>query len=162
MTARGDPVPQKKPVYEYMHVRNGRSYLEVVKGKEETKSEENKTDVADDRIAVYPDHCMMRAVIIELKNALVLKEIRRALDVGGHGEVPVSYLGGLNCMVVFKEKGEAIEFMKHVGYGWDQLMESMTLWKGRDMVYDRLVWVRITGIPIHLRDSKLYDKVGVL
>ncbi|MFS8028075.1 hypothetical protein Hanom_Chr16g01506231 [Helianthus anomalus] len=83
MAPRGDPVPQRKPVYEYMPVKKGRPYSEVVKGTKEIPMEGNKTVVADDRIAVYPDYCMMRVIIIELKNVLALKEIRRALDVGG-------------------------------------------------------------------------------
>ncbi|XP_022003420.1 uncharacterized protein LOC110900868 [Helianthus annuus] len=157
---RENPATIKKPIYEYMPVKNGRSYSEVVKGNEVTKKGEVKTVIAEERIAIYPDHCMMRAVIIELKNVLALKEIRRMLDDGGYSMYPVSYLGGLKCMVVFKTKREAVEFLDNSGYGRDQLVESASLWTGQDMQYDRLIWLRITGIPIHLRDSKLYDMVG--
>ncbi|KAF5783555.1 putative RNA recognition motif domain, nucleotide-binding alpha-beta plait domain superfamily [Helianthus annuus] len=157
---KGDPLPQKKPVYEYRPVKKGMTYSEVVRGKQDIQPKTCKTVVAEERIEIYPDHCMMRAVILELKGVGELKEIRRMMDVGGYGEFPVSYLGGLKCMVVLKEKGHAIEFMKYVRETWSQVIVAASLWRGEDLQYDRLVWVKIFGIPIHLRASSLYNRVG--
>ncbi|KAJ0443202.1 hypothetical protein HanIR_Chr16g0818181 [Helianthus annuus] len=103
---------------------------------------------------------MMRAVILELKDIPALYEIRRALDKRGYGEYPVSYLGGLKCMVVLKEKGQAIRLTMNNGEEWEKIVTSAELWKGQDLIYERLLWVRINGVPIHLRDAKTYNDIG--
>ncbi|MFS7928713.1 hypothetical protein Hanom_Chr04g00324011 [Helianthus anomalus] len=157
---KGNWYSQKRPIYEYKTVKHGRMFSDVVRGSGEPQAKENKTIVAEERVAVYPDHCMIRAVIMELKDVEALKVIRKALDVWGYGEYPVSYLGGLKCMIVFKEKGQAMEFIKSGEDERSQLISSAVLWKGQDLQYDRLAWVKTIGIPIHLRDSKLYNAVG--
>ncbi|KAJ0833732.1 hypothetical protein HanRHA438_Chr16g0735921 [Helianthus annuus] len=65
------------------------------------------------KLAAFPDHCLMRAVVLEVKDVVALEEIRTILDVGGYGENPVYYLGGLMCMVVFNEKRLAVDFIEN-------------------------------------------------
>ncbi|MFS8029387.1 hypothetical protein Hanom_Chr16g01521711 [Helianthus anomalus] len=63
-------------------------------------------------------------------------------------------------MIVLKEKGQAIKFTKNSGDEWEKIIVSAELWKGQDLIYERLVWVRVNGVPIHLRDVKTYNEIG--
>ncbi|MFS8026654.1 hypothetical protein Hanom_Chr16g01489291 [Helianthus anomalus] len=94
--------------------RDGRTYAEVTGGDEVHKPKQKITVQAKDRIVLYPDHCMMRAV----------EFIERKLDV------------------------------------WGDVCSSAVLWAGQDISFDRLTWLKITGIPIQLRDNSFFNQIG--
>ncbi|XP_035844362.1 uncharacterized protein LOC118490677 [Helianthus annuus] len=135
-------------------------YRDILVGKQGETSGNSKRVMVEDRLALYPNHFMMRAVVVEVKSVVALEELRTLLDIGGYMDNPVSYLGGLKCMVVFKEKRLAIEFIEKESEAWSSVISSAVLWKGQDISYDRLVWLNIVGVPIQLRDNKLYDQIG--
>ncbi|MFS8006524.1 hypothetical protein Hanom_Chr14g01250211 [Helianthus anomalus] len=102
---------------------------------------------------------MMRAVVVEVRDVMALEEIRTLLDVRGYVENPLCYLGGLMCMIVFKEKRQALDFIEKEVASWNSVFTSAVLWKGQDLNYQRLVWLKVDGAPIHLRDEMLYERV---
>ncbi|KAM0055854.1 hypothetical protein Hdeb2414_s0006g00210971 [Helianthus debilis subsp. tardiflorus] len=72
----------------------------------------------------------------------------------------ISYLGGLKCMIVFKEKRQALEFIEKEAPLWSSVIAEAVLWRGQNLIYNRLVWLTIEGVPIHLRDNRLFDRIG--
>ncbi|KAJ0717004.1 putative RNA recognition motif domain, nucleotide-binding alpha-beta plait domain superfamily [Helianthus annuus] len=134
--------------------------------------EQEKTTKGDDgvgkkmeykgKIAVYPDHCMMRSVIVEAVNLEAFSLIRGMLDNGGYRDTAISYVGGLKCMLVFKEKREAVGFIRDKVDMWSSIFSSTKLWEGQNLDYDRVAWICIRGSPIQVRDDKFFNEVGSL
>ncbi|KAJ0509919.1 hypothetical protein HanIR_Chr11g0534611 [Helianthus annuus] len=59
-------------------------------------------------------------------------------------------------------KREALHFINQEGILWKQLFSSATLWEGQEMRCERLVWIRITGVPLQLRDENFYNTIAEL
>ncbi|KAJ0682872.1 hypothetical protein HanPI659440_Chr16g0652181 [Helianthus annuus] len=133
------------------------SYKDVLQGEGKKKIVE-----ADDRVVLYPNHCMMRSVIVETKGVKEMGDVRKLLDSAGLRDSPVSYIGGLKLMVVLKDKRSALAFINRWEAMWRDVFASAVLWQGQDLPYDRLVWLNVQGVPIHLRGSGLFDKIGGL
>ncbi|MFS7978084.1 hypothetical protein Hanom_Chr10g00911471 [Helianthus anomalus] len=137
-----NPTPQTQNRYKYVPKEriNGVSFADVVNEKPGKEANSVKVVAAEERIAVYPDHCLMQSVIVELRDVTGLEEIRTMLELGGYMESPVCYLGGLKCMIVFKEKRLDLQFIE----------KEVSAWRS------------VEGVPIHLHDNKLFDRVGGL
>ncbi|KAJ0445230.1 putative RNA recognition motif domain, nucleotide-binding alpha-beta plait domain superfamily [Helianthus annuus] len=121
-----------------------------------------KTLLYNERMALYPAHCMMRSVLVEAINLKVVKGIRRKLDEGGYKENAVSYIGGLTFLISFREKREALVFIREKEDLWKSLFSEAVLWEGQDTVFSRLAWLKIMGAPIQAREDKFFDRVGEL
>ncbi|KAI3818250.1 hypothetical protein L1987_12053 [Smallanthus sonchifolius] len=104
---------------------------------------------------------MMRSVIGEVKDMDKVGEIKKMVVEAGYVESPVCYLGGLKFMIV-KDKRTAVEFLDRKKEFWDKVLRSAVLWGGQEVVFDRLVCIRMLGVPVQLRDSKVFGKIGEL
>ncbi|KAJ0545157.1 putative RNA recognition motif domain, nucleotide-binding alpha-beta plait domain superfamily [Helianthus annuus] len=150
------------------YVRKGVSFKESLAGpstkNNEVHAENNngKSMVYEGRAAIYPNHCMMRSVVVEALNLEAIKKMRNALDEDGYKESAISYIGGLKFLLIFKEKKEALQFIRGKEKMWKQFFTSATLWEGQDVGWERLVWIRITGGPLQLRDGKFYNTIAGL
>ncbi|KAJ0716283.1 putative RNA recognition motif domain, nucleotide-binding alpha-beta plait domain superfamily [Helianthus annuus] len=151
------PKNRQAKVYAPVSNTKGVSYKDVLQGEGK-----KKVVVADDRVAIYPDHCMIRLVIVETKGVKEMGDVRKLLDSAGLSDSPVSYVGGLKLMVVLKDKRSALAFINQWEVMWKDIFTSVVLWQGQDMSYDRLVWLNVQGVPIHLRGSGIFDKIGGL
>ncbi|KAJ0743804.1 putative RNA recognition motif domain, nucleotide-binding alpha-beta plait domain superfamily [Helianthus annuus] len=161
MNVVGIGQPGRQPELKYVPVkRNGPLYSDVVTGTRNNVKADKKTIEFNGKCALYPNHCIMRSVIGEVVDVEAVGRIRSMLDNGGYHESPVSYIGGLRFMIVFKEKRLALEFIRRQEELWSEVLTSATLWEGKQPQYQRLVWIKITGIPIQLRDNELFNKVG--
>ncbi|KAJ0535737.1 putative RNA-directed DNA polymerase [Helianthus annuus] len=138
------------------------SYKEILTGDGGPPSSSTKTLVLEERAALYPDHCVMRSVIGEAKDGKALGGVKLMLRIGGYEECPVSYIGGLKVMVVLRDKRSALEFINRKDELWGGVLSSAMLWEGQAMVVERVAWLKVIGMPLQLRDSKNYDKVGEL
>ncbi|KAM0019261.1 putative RNA recognition motif domain, nucleotide-binding alpha-beta plait domain superfamily [Helianthus debilis subsp. tardiflorus] len=123
---------------------------------------QKKTVVLGEKIDLYPDHCMWRSVIGDAKGVRALGKIRAMLTSGGYADNPICYIGGTKIMVVFKDKTSAVDFVENKAEMWEPLLSSVVLWKGQDFPFERLAWLRIHGVPIYLRESMVFNKIGEL
>ncbi|MFS7966661.1 hypothetical protein Hanom_Chr09g00776431 [Helianthus anomalus] len=43
---------------------------------------------------------------------------------------------------------------------WDPWFSSLDSWNGQSLSFERLAWVRVHGLPIHLADNKVFDLIA--
>ncbi|XP_022002117.1 uncharacterized protein LOC110899536 [Helianthus annuus] len=75
-----------------------------------------------------------------------------------YGDTTIKYLGGLSILLVFKSSFEADIFRADIpGFGWFDSVES---WTGQMIAFERLAWLNIYGVPLHLSGNETFDSVG--
>ncbi|KAJ0524127.1 hypothetical protein HanIR_Chr10g0501141 [Helianthus annuus] len=102
---------------------------------------------------------MGRAVIGEALNPKAMSYIQAMLNRGGHSNVAISYTGGLQVFLVFKESGEAKGFIDNMEL-WRDFFTKLTFWEGQEVQDQRVACLKIEGVPLKLRDNTIFDKVG--
>ncbi|MFS7923165.1 hypothetical protein Hanom_Chr03g00257461 [Helianthus anomalus] len=43
------------------------------------------------------------------------------------------------------------------GFGW---FNSVDIWKGQSVAFERIAWLNIHGVPLHLSGNEIFDSVG--
>lgn len=137
-------------------------YRGAVTGEPGSSRAGKKTLIIEDGVAMYPEYCIMRSVIGEVKSMVEFKKLGPMLVKGGYVESPVSYIGGRMVMMVFRDKRTAVEFIGRKEELWGELLLSANLWVGEEVPYQRVTGLIIKGMPLQLRDSSFFDKVGEL
>lgn len=94
------------------------------------------------------------------KDLETLENLRSLVDVDGFPEVEIIYVGGLTVLLTFPETAGMAKSMKEAMSMWNRWFESLKVWVGQPLGYSRLAWLAIRGIPLHLWDANLVDKIG--
>ncbi|KAM0049363.1 hypothetical protein Hdeb2414_s0008g00285061 [Helianthus debilis subsp. tardiflorus] len=152
MPPKSTPAPKKR--WQPANVVQGMLYFDVVSGNGRRK----QVSVVDE-VGLYPKHCMGRAVIGEALNPKAMCYIKAMLNRGGHLNVAISYIGGLQLMLVFKESGEAKSFIANADL-WQDFFASLALWEGQEVRDQHVACLKIEGVLLKLRDSDVFDRVG--
>ncbi|MFS7950905.1 hypothetical protein Hanom_Chr07g00588701 [Helianthus anomalus] len=134
---------QYKPPPIYVPVRRKEDGV----GKKEASS--RKVIHLQQRNNLYPDHCMMWSVIMTVKGVKEADGVKPMLERGEYEGCPVSYIGGLKFIVVFKDKRTALEFMAREEL-WGVVFNSVVLWEGQMLDFDRLAWAKIMDVLIQM------------
>ncbi|KAM0041946.1 hypothetical protein Hdeb2414_s0011g00372321 [Helianthus debilis subsp. tardiflorus] len=151
---------QPAGVYIPKPVLNKGLFSEVVAGNKADASCSKKTLTVEDRPALYPDHCVMRSVIGDVRNVKEFGSIRNMLKVGGFSECSVGYIGGLKVLLVFKNKKSAVEFVTRIKEVWEEVLSSAVFWEGQHVDFERVACLRVVGMPLQLRDPKFFDRIA--
>ncbi|KAK9076549.1 hypothetical protein SSX86_004883 [Deinandra increscens subsp. villosa] len=75
--------------------------------------------------------------------------------------ITIRYLGGKSMLLTFYTRSAAEEFLNEKDV-WKDYFEDLEIWKGQDIQYERVAWIRIHGIPIQLWNREVTDKYGGL
>lgn len=63
-------------------------------------------------------------------------------------------------MLVFNNLDQAMDFMKNHGQSGEKFLKDVSIWDGQEVPFDRVAGLKVVGLPIMLRDSTNYDKIG--
>ncbi|KAJ0948554.1 hypothetical protein HanRHA438_Chr01g0028571 [Helianthus annuus] len=76
-------------------------------------------------------------------------------------KVGLKYVGGLYMLLCFESLEELFSFKDSNPYvnDWFSWME---IWNGQALPFERIAWLKITGVPLHLLDNEVFDSVGRL
>ncbi|MFS7939157.1 putative RNA recognition motif domain, nucleotide-binding alpha-beta plait domain superfamily [Helianthus anomalus] len=89
-----------------------------------------------------------------------LTSLKGCLNSGGWGSVDIKYASGYVVLLVFKSIVDCERFYADKGW-WSRIFNSLVIWDGSSMVaYERIAWIQVHGIPIHLDIDEVYDLVG--
>ncbi|GJR04340.1 RNA-directed DNA polymerase, eukaryota [Tanacetum coccineum] len=112
--------------------------------------------VLDDACVVTRD--LSRHVMGKVKDINVIPNLRSILSKEGFPQVNISYLGGFWVMIEMDNVTSKTSLLDHVGVNsWFHSLKEA--W--HDFVSDdRVVWVDIEGIPLHVWSRETYLKVG--
>ncbi|KAJ0545535.1 putative RNA recognition motif domain, nucleotide-binding alpha-beta plait domain superfamily [Helianthus annuus] len=150
------------------NVRDSRSYCEVL-GKAKnfgTGATEvgncsrsiEKSLVVPDRTVAFKDlyglALVGRAVDLE-----TLVDIDRLLGIARIEYSRIHYLGGLSILISFKDSGSASEFLS-ARTVWGPWFSKLEVWNGQSLSLERVIWLKVHGIPLHIFDPGLLDQIG--
>ncbi|KAF5817259.1 putative RNA recognition motif domain, nucleotide-binding alpha-beta plait domain superfamily [Helianthus annuus] len=155
-------------------VRGGRSYKEVVGssffgggsdvnhvGKPMAGSSSvEKVIVVPDRVEAFKGFQGL-AVVGRAVNLETLVDIDRLLNIAKIVVANVQYLGGLTLLISFHEEESVKRFLSSKNV-WEPWFSKLDQWKGQTLPFERVAWVKLTGVPLHLIDSDVLSQVGAL
>ncbi|GJW78885.1 RNA-directed DNA polymerase, eukaryota [Tanacetum coccineum] len=112
--------------------------------------------VLDDSHIVHRD--LSFHVMGEAKQFMSIQKLPSILSKEGFPNVKLMYLGGLWVMVEFTSMITKEKFLQHVGVSsWFNSLSNAQL----DFVSkERIVWVDIEGVPLHLWSHATFTKIG--
>ncbi|MFS7980763.1 hypothetical protein Hanom_Chr10g00943071 [Helianthus anomalus] len=114
----------------------GRSFKETLTGIHK-KVDSGKVVKIDDDLDIL-QNLVGFALVMRCVDLLTLKKVNLILKEMDAGESRVQYLGA---------KEDASNFT------------SVSRWEGQSIAFERLVWIKIKGILVHLLDDSIIDKV---
>ncbi|KAM0007637.1 hypothetical protein Hdeb2414_s0027g00689341 [Helianthus debilis subsp. tardiflorus] len=73
----------------------------------------------------------------------------------------VQYLGGLTMLITFHDKPSAVKFLEAKEL-WGPWFSKLEGWKGQSLPLERVAWLKLCGLPLHLFSSEVMAQVGEL
>ncbi|KAJ0667015.1 putative RNA-directed DNA polymerase [Helianthus annuus] len=153
-------------------VRDVRSYKEVVGGSNSGSgsavnfvgnpvagpSFSEKFIIVPDRVEAFKE-CQGLAVVGRAVDLETLVDIDRLLSIAKIVVANVQYLGGLSVLITFHEEESAKQFLSGKNI-WEPWFSKLDPWKGQTLPFERVAWLKLTGIPLHLFEDDVLSRVG--
>ncbi|KAF5774247.1 hypothetical protein HanXRQr2_Chr13g0598071 [Helianthus annuus] len=120
----------------------------------------SKVLVVPDRTSVFKD-CYGVSVVGRTVDLETLVDFDKLLQIAKVPVVRIQYLGGLSILISFVDEASANRFLKSrdVSGPWFSKLE---VWKGQSLPLERLAWLNLVGIPLHLLEEDVFVMVGEL
>ncbi|KAM0058235.1 hypothetical protein Hdeb2414_s0005g00167891 [Helianthus debilis subsp. tardiflorus] len=120
----------------------------------------NKVVVVPDRTAGFKELYGISVVArtVDLETLVDFDKLLRT------AKVPFSriqYLGGLFLLVSFSDVASATSFLDNKVV-WGPWFSKVEVWKGQSLPLERVAWLRLIGIPLHLLDADVFSLIGDL
>ncbi|KAJ0532536.1 putative RNA recognition motif domain, nucleotide-binding alpha-beta plait domain superfamily [Helianthus annuus] len=93
-----------------------------------------------------------KALVGRCRDITTLRSLNALLaecDIQG---VSLSYIGGLSMLIKFLNESVCSEFLLNYSV-WEPWFSSLDIWNGQSLPFERLAWVRVQGVPIHLAST---------
>ncbi|PWA92357.1 nucleotide-binding alpha-beta plait domain-containing protein [Artemisia annua] len=100
-----------------------------------------------------------RALVARMVNVDALKNIYVTLKSICSGYGNVQYLGGLDVLVTFEDSETALAF-RDVAISMKERFSDIIVWRGQSLSSERLAWIKVQGIPLHLLSNQVIDMIG--
>ncbi|KAJ0786270.1 putative RNA recognition motif domain, nucleotide-binding alpha-beta plait domain superfamily [Helianthus annuus] len=101
------------------------------------------------------------AVVARLVDFSVLKSIKILLKELSFKEERIQYIGGLDLLITFSDHESAVKFKKVASTCKDKFAFA-EIWEGQVLGFERIAWLKIQGIPLHVLSNEVVDLVGGL
>ncbi|KAJ0587121.1 putative RNA-binding domain superfamily [Helianthus annuus] len=124
-----------------------------------------KDDTKEEKVIVLPnefhahDHVLGKAVTVRLVDFKSLKVVGDVVNEMITGGGVVQYMGGMCVIVSFHSGKEAEQFIILAKEKRD-FFSSVGMWVGQSLPFERIAWLRIQGIPLHLLDNEVINRIG--
>ncbi|KAM0015315.1 hypothetical protein Hdeb2414_s0033g00724591 [Helianthus debilis subsp. tardiflorus] len=100
-----------------------------------------------------------RAIVVRMCNLEALKNIYVILNDICPGLGKVRYLGGLDMLISFEDSETAASILEEAKLVNDRF-SMISLWEGQSLGFERLAWLKVQGIPLHLLTKDVINVVG--
>ncbi|KAJ0485317.1 putative RNA recognition motif domain, nucleotide-binding alpha-beta plait domain superfamily [Helianthus annuus] len=153
------------------NTRDFRSYRDVLgKGKVEGSSKEVggsysdssvggwKSVVVPDRTATFRDLWGV-AMVAKSVDLETLVDLNRLFRIAKVNYTNIQYLGGLSTLITFADESVAKNFLE-AGDVWGPWFSKLDAWEGQSLSFERVAWIRLLGVPLHLLESDVVKMVG--
>ncbi|KAJ0746512.1 hypothetical protein HanOQP8_Chr05g0178581 [Helianthus annuus] len=102
-----------------------------------------------------------KAVVTRMIDVTALKNIYLFLHDICPGFGKVQYLGGLDLLISF-EDAETAQTFRFAAEALKESFSSVSTWEGQSLGFERVAWLKVQGIPLHLVSNEVIDVVGGL
>ncbi|MFS7923671.1 hypothetical protein Hanom_Chr03g00263521 [Helianthus anomalus] len=93
---------------------------------------------------------------------MIVNKVRLLLKEWGLIDVGLSYVGGLTYLLTFKDKTSATGCMEMHANFLHSIFSKFYLWNGKDIPFNWIVTLNMSGVPFIIRDNTLFDRIGGL
>ncbi|KAJ0809398.1 putative RNA recognition motif domain, nucleotide-binding alpha-beta plait domain superfamily [Helianthus annuus] len=148
-------------------VNNGKGKLFSELFKEGQGIEENRIpsveepgltiELADETMAFK--ELIGKALVGRCKDLKLLRNLNSILAEHGVTGVSLSYLGGLAMLLNFDKEECCVNFLLD-NLVWKEWFSNLDPWEGQSLPFERLAWVKIQGVPIHLADNDVLNNIA--
>ncbi|KAJ0488357.1 hypothetical protein HanHA300_Chr12g0432011 [Helianthus annuus] len=145
--------------------KEGISYADLFKGRGNTKGEFSSISDSfiDKTISVPEEVSAFRflhgsALVGRSVDINSLNKMDSLLWEGGFGGV-IHYVGGLLLLLSFKDHEAAAEFLLKQEV-WKKWFSALDLWEGQTLAFERVAWLNVFGVPLHLADNSVFNDIG--
>ncbi|KAJ0548186.1 putative RNA recognition motif domain, nucleotide-binding alpha-beta plait domain superfamily [Helianthus annuus] len=101
-----------------------------------------------------------KSLIGEVKELQVLRKFEDFMVEAISTGTEVRYLGGLKVLITFGDAEEADDFLRNHTDSWSVWFSRLYVWDGQPPVFDRVAWVKVTGVPVSLWDRHVFNRIG--
>ncbi|KAK9057763.1 hypothetical protein SSX86_022601 [Deinandra increscens subsp. villosa] len=100
-----------------------------------------------------------KSLVARMVDIQALENIKCYLKEVCPGRGKVQYLGGLDILVSFEDADTAEAVRLATQQAMDKFV-SITTWEGQALGFERVAWLKLKGIPLHLLNNDTIDAVG--
>ncbi|KAK9053510.1 hypothetical protein SSX86_030144 [Deinandra increscens subsp. villosa] len=140
-------------------IRNSEdSYAEILRRGTTPVKEEMKIEIGH-FLPNYIEEWSSISLIGKAKDAETLDNLIAVLD---NEDVPtpqLRFMGGLNAMMTFHDEDEAVVFNECLRNRFD-IFEKIEHWRAFEWKQDRVITLKIYGVPPPLWGDEVFDKIG--
>ncbi|MFS7976508.1 hypothetical protein Hanom_Chr10g00893241 [Helianthus anomalus] len=146
--------------------RDGRSYSGVV-GKENVVGNAHQSGGLQEKSMAVPERTsgfeglVGKAVVGRTVDLETLVDFDRLLRIAGTRYARIHYLGGLSLMISFEEDSDASSFIEANDL-WGPWFSKLVAWEGQSLSSERVAWLKIIGMPLHLICPEVLKNIGGL
>ncbi|KAJ0683365.1 putative RNA recognition motif domain, nucleotide-binding alpha-beta plait domain superfamily [Helianthus annuus] len=118
----------------------------------------DKVIVVPDRVEAFKDRHGL-AVVGRAVNLETLVDIDKLLNIARISVVKVQYIGGLSLLLSFHDEESVNRFLE-IKNVWDPRFTKLDIWRGQSLPLERVAWLKLNGVPLHLLDFDVLSQVG--
>ncbi|KAM0061175.1 hypothetical protein Hdeb2414_s0004g00132891 [Helianthus debilis subsp. tardiflorus] len=148
----------QKPAATFNGVSKGRSFVDILMNKSSLSMEVEDVVEADPSTFSLSDK-FGRALVGRSINFSMLRSINVFIREAGFQDIVIQYLGGLTVLMSFTEEMEAKSFAEDSGV-WSRWFSSIDPWVGQSLLFERLTWINIYGVPPLLFSQAVFNSIG--
>ncbi|KAM0065404.1 putative RNA recognition motif domain, nucleotide-binding alpha-beta plait domain superfamily [Helianthus debilis subsp. tardiflorus] len=99
------------------------------------------------------------AAVGRRSNLRILNTLFSLMTKAGVDEFSISYLGGLYVLVKLQDKERCNSFIGNHAL-WESWFSSLDHWNGQSLPFERIAWLKVVGVPLHLAVDEVYDSIA--
>ncbi|KAJ0735640.1 hypothetical protein HanPI659440_Chr11g0434371 [Helianthus annuus] len=88
-----------------------------------------------------------------------LTKLRRILKLISPYKIDVKYVGGFHVILLFGNNFEKQRFFESKKE-WAEVFCQLQDWKGQDCQVERIIWLKLHGVPIMLSNVQVFDAIA--
>ncbi|KAJ0670163.1 hypothetical protein HanOQP8_Chr13g0471091 [Helianthus annuus] len=105
------------------------------------------------------DHFYGKALAGRTVHFQTIHSLKDILIDGEVGGLVVHYIEGLYVLLAFDE-GAATKKMLLNANSWITWFMMLDIWVGQSLPYERIAWIKVHGVPLHLTASSFFNLIG--
>ncbi|KAJ0602305.1 putative RNA recognition motif domain, nucleotide-binding alpha-beta plait domain superfamily [Helianthus annuus] len=152
------PVLNKQTEHNTSYTKQGLSWADVARGKRPLQEEGEWLTFANESVPYL--NWRGKTIVGELKKVEYLKAVGNMKKQMSLRNDQVRYVGGLNVMVIFDSEESLEETLTTHEVLWNRWFSNFRKWSGEHIPFQRIAWLRISGVPLQLWIDGVFNCVG--